>query len=738
MKALNLYILSFFVLGISLTLEAQRDLYNWKITPQGGIVHYGSEFQLPENTDLYGVGLSLDRRLGRAWTLGVNFIWMESEGGLVESSKYAGARLGFYWDNGFMLSERAFLSPFHKIGFGYGEESIMRNPNSSVIRSGYAFSFENGVKLRFGDRITVELALELLAPEQIVLSGEVAERNRYHIYKLGLNYHFGKRESTFRGPVFRTTSESERDFRSGYYRDSDKEVDKNELTLDYLMPLPMRDTLEKVELDVPDYGYEIKGDTLKYTDYESDSTYMFNPLTAADSVAIFMKLDSLYKRRSASADEKSITWRSDTTAAWRSDTMDMGKRYTTSWWQRDTTLSSQKDATQSWQKDTTATWQRDTTAFSQNDTTFVWRTDTVFIKEMWEPTERTYREEIRYRDAPRSSEERRKEDDRNQEKDRSSNQGIRQTDNRDRRYDDNNQKSTTQKESDRRYEDDRRRSAGNTVVVAGTGGGSGGTSELEEQNRLLREQNELLKSMVSPTTTSPETVVTTEPRPRRDLFVASTPVTPRRDRSSADSTAAEKRLAFQLDSLEREKEKLDRQYQALILSAAHTALDSLAVDSLRRDSLTYKTDSIPKVSLDTLKTATSRDTADRPQPPTEPRKVPAPSSSPAKSDFEYPVVCTFGLNKETPAQGERDKLDQVAADLKKFPERKATLTGHTDGSGNADYNLTLSKKRAQWVADYLTERGVKASQLEVRGKGAQESQEKFQPDERRVVIETTK
>ena len=710
MKALYLCILSFFILGMNPDLEAQRDLYNWKISPQGGIIHYGSEFQLPENTNLYGVGLSLDHRLGRAWTFGLNFLWMESEGGQVETSKYGGARLGFYWDNGFMLSERAFLTPFHKIGFGYGEETIMRNPNSSVIRTGYAFSFENGLKMRFGDRITVELALEILAPEEIVLSGDVAERNRYHFYKLGLNYHFGRRESTFEGPVFRTTSQN-----MGNASVAKKSEGKNntstdqKISLNHQAPLPMHDFLPMTKLLAPENEFAgMNSDTLYIEEFLQDSFFVDDQLSAADSAAIFMKMDSLYKRRSASDGEK------------------------TDIWSKMTTPQEERDSSTSWQSDTTALWHRDTTAYGENDTTFLWRTDTVFIKEMWEPTERIYREEIRYRDARKSSEDGSREENRIREDDRKAYQEKQPTDNGDRRYDDN-QKSTTPTESGRSYEDDRRRIPGNTVVVAGTGGGSGNSSDLEEQNRLLREQNELLRSMVSPTAAQPQSTTTNQPRPQRDLFVASTTVTPRRDRTSADSTEAEKRLAFQLDSLKREKERIDQQYQALITLQAYAKLDSL-----ESDSIPFDPDSIPKESIDIVKTTSTRDTITPPRLTAETRVVPTPPAAPPKSDVNYPVVCTFGLNKEIPAQGERDKLDQVANDLKKFPERKATLTGHTDGSGNADYNLTLSKLRAQWVADYLTERGVKTSQLDVRGKGAQESQEKFQPDERRVEIEIGK
>ena len=46
------------------------------------------------------------------------------------------------------------------------------------------------------------------------------------------------------------------------------------------------------------------------------------------------------------------------------------------------------------------------------------------------------------------------------------------------------------------------------------------------------------------------------------------------------------------------------------------------------------------------------------------------------------------------------------------------VSGHTDSTGSADYNLNLSRLRAQSVAAYLEGQGVKASRFEVIGMGA--------------------
>ncbi len=62
-------------------------------------------------------------------------------------------------------------------------------------------------------------------------------------------------------------------------------------------------------------------------------------------------------------------------------------------------------------------------------------------------------------------------------------------------------------------------------------------------------------------------------------------------------------------------------------------------------------------------------------------------------------------------------LDQYAAFLLAHPTLAVEVGGHTDSSGDAGYNLTLSQDRAQAVADYLTGAGVPGAQLTVVGYG---------------------
>jgi outer membrane protein, adhesin transport system len=64
-------------------------------------------------------------------------------------------------------------------------------------------------------------------------------------------------------------------------------------------------------------------------------------------------------------------------------------------------------------------------------------------------------------------------------------------------------------------------------------------------------------------------------------------------------------------------------------------------------------------------------------------------------------------------------LDNAVAVLKQWGETKVEVAGHTDkrDTSKANYNLTLSKQRAQSVANYLVKQGIDRDKLIVNGYG---------------------
>jgi OOP family OmpA-OmpF porin len=62
-------------------------------------------------------------------------------------------------------------------------------------------------------------------------------------------------------------------------------------------------------------------------------------------------------------------------------------------------------------------------------------------------------------------------------------------------------------------------------------------------------------------------------------------------------------------------------------------------------------------------------------------------------------------------------LDEAVDALKKRPEIKVVIEGHTDSIGSAAYNQKLSERRAGAVFDYFVQKGIKSSRLDSVGYG---------------------
>lgn len=62
-------------------------------------------------------------------------------------------------------------------------------------------------------------------------------------------------------------------------------------------------------------------------------------------------------------------------------------------------------------------------------------------------------------------------------------------------------------------------------------------------------------------------------------------------------------------------------------------------------------------------------------------------------------------------------LDSVGKVLYKYEDTQLELIGHTDSTGRDEYNMTLSRQRANSVASYLENRGIAAQRLTTIGMG---------------------
>jgi len=83
-----------------------------------------------------------------------------------------------------------------------------------------------------------------------------------------------------------------------------------------------------------------------------------------------------------------------------------------------------------------------------------------------------------------------------------------------------------------------------------------------------------------------------------------------------------------------------------------------------------------------------------------------------------PAGILFDVNKDAVKPGAKTSLGKAAEVLVKYPDTYITVEGHTDSTGSAQYNQELSERRAMHVRDVLTQDGVPAARLSVKGYGA--------------------
>lgn len=78
----------------------------------------------------------------------------------------------------------------------------------------------------------------------------------------------------------------------------------------------------------------------------------------------------------------------------------------------------------------------------------------------------------------------------------------------------------------------------------------------------------------------------------------------------------------------------------------------------------------------------------------------------------------FGFDSARPS--DTAALEPLLERLRRSPRSVVRVTGYTDSSGAGAYNLALSRRRAEAVADYFRNRGIDESRMTVDGAGESE------------------
>jgi len=93
---------------------------------------------------------------------------------------------------------------------------------------------------------------------------------------------------------------------------------------------------------------------------------------------------------------------------------------------------------------------------------------------------------------------------------------------------------------------------------------------------------------------------------------------------------------------------------------------------------------------------------------------------PPPIEINKPIVLEnvyYDFNKATLKPESFPALDSLVSLLNFYPKMVIEVSAHTDSKGAAEYNLSLSDKRAKSVVDYLITKGIDAARLQSKGYG---------------------
>ncbi|HET9349791.1 MAG TPA: OmpA family protein [Burkholderiales bacterium] len=127
-------------------------------------------------------------------------------------------------------------------------------------------------------------------------------------------------------------------------------------------------------------------------------------------------------------------------------------------------------------------------------------------------------------------------------------------------------------------------------------------------------------------------------------------------------------------------------------------------------------DQIARVSVPVPVVAYEQRAAPPPPPPPVVLVQPEPPR-PVIQKLTLSADVLFDFDKAELKDAGKQKLDELASQIKDARVDEIIVVGHADRIGSETYNEKLSEARAQSVKDYLAERGAKTNVIAAQGKG---------------------
>ncbi len=86
-------------------------------------------------------------------------------------------------------------------------------------------------------------------------------------------------------------------------------------------------------------------------------------------------------------------------------------------------------------------------------------------------------------------------------------------------------------------------------------------------------------------------------------------------------------------------------------------------------------------------------------------------------NLKFMINFTTGSSNIDPNPENEDAINEMLYYMKKYPQIKIEISGHTDNVGGAEYNQKLSERRAQTVRQQLIFKGIPADRITAKGYG---------------------
>lgn len=103
---------------------------------------------------------------------------------------------------------------------------------------------------------------------------------------------------------------------------------------------------------------------------------------------------------------------------------------------------------------------------------------------------------------------------------------------------------------------------------------------------------------------------------------------------------------------------------------------------------------------------------------TPPLKAPAAQATPGRYKYCIPLNIEFDIDRALIRPEYHDEVAKVGDFMKSYPTTTAVIEGNTDNVGTFEYNMALSKRRAESIVNYLTEKfSIDPSRLTAEGYG---------------------